>query len=109
MTGDSAIIKIIDQNQKSSSPINIGIKNNTTEITAPFPFESSIYSEGEFSIEAQYGNNKAIAKFTLQDSGEKVIPYITIEVGAGWIQGLISDYDFIKYFIDLKLLISSNT
>lgn len=108
ISGDSAIIKIIDQNQRSSSPINIAIKNNTTTMTAPFPFESTIFDEGEYTIEVQYGNYKDITRFTLQDSGDVVIPYVTKDISAGWIQGLISDHDFVKYFIDQKLLFSSN-
>lgn len=104
VTGDLATFRIIDSNQKPSSPINLEIKNKTTTVTAPFPFESAIFSEGKYTIELQYSGKKTSVEFSIMDSGKKLIPHVTIQVSNGWVDGLISDYEYTKFLLDQKVI-----
>lgn len=108
ITGEVATFRIIDSNLKSSSQVNLEIKNYTTVVTAPFPFESSIFHEGKYTIEVQYSGEKARTDFLIMDSGKKLIPVVTKQVGSGWIDGVISDYEFTKFLIDQKIITISH-
>lgn len=104
ITESYATFRIIDSNLKASSPIAVEIKNITTTVTAPFPFDSSIFPEGVYTIEIQYSGDEDVAEFSLMDSGKKVMPLGSRQVINGWMDGLISDYDFTKFLISNKVI-----
>ncbi len=91
-----AIMYITDANGKSSSPIPVGISEIKTSLTSPFPFDSTTYPEGKYTIDIQYAGGSGITEFVLEDDGRIVIPVWIKDLGKMWVQDLISDNDFIK-------------
>jgi len=96
VTEEFAIMYIIDELGKGSSPINIPITELTTTLTAPFPFESTIYPEGKYFLEIEYADTSIIKEFDLIDSGNVVIPFWIKDLARFWVNETISDNDFAK-------------
>ena len=110
VTGDFAIIHIVDSSGKKSSPINLPIVEKTTTITAPNPFGAEIFGEGEYSIEIDYSRNYDSTKFFVKDLGIVVIPVWIKDLGSWWIEGLISDSEFakgIEYLVENDIIVIS--
>ncbi|RDJ32563.1 MAG: hypothetical protein DWQ18_07095 [Crenarchaeota archaeon] len=105
VTGDFAVIHIVDSSGKKSSPINLPISEKITTITAPNPFGAEIFGEGEYTLEVDYDRKYHSTKFFVKDSGKVVIPVWIKDLGAWWIEGLISDSEFAK---GIEYLIESN-
>lgn len=107
VTGQTAIARIIDQNQKSSQDIPIPIKMLENEIKAPFPFEKAIFPTGTYTINMTYSGAQSTANFEIIDSDNICIPSQIKQIAAGWITGTISDgfmIDAIKKSVEPKLI-----
>jgi hypothetical protein len=100
VTNDVGIMHIIDKDGTKSSAISIQIKNATTTITTPNPFDAVIFKEGKYQIEIEYGGAKGIAEFELVDAGNVVMPLGSNVVVSQWTNGAISDYAFLKFLAD---------
>ena len=74
LTGDSVIIRIIDDSGKASSPIPIPITNLKTEIIAPDAFYKTTFKPGTYHIDATYSGTNSSVVFTLINSDKIAIP-----------------------------------
>ena len=95
VTGEPAVIYIIDEANKSSSPIPIPILDVVTEERSRFPFEKETYPQGLWTIRAHYGNATDQTEFILEDSGVAVIPVWKKDAGRLWINGIIDDRQYL--------------
>ncbi|WP_052347696.1 hypothetical protein [Candidatus Nitrosotenuis chungbukensis] len=100
VTGDNAIMHIIDSDGVKSTAIQIQIKNAVTTITSPNSFDVSIFKEGEYQIEIEYAGQKGTTVFEIVDSGNTVMPLASNVVVPEWTHGTISDYTFLKFLAD---------
>jgi len=94
ITGESAILYIIDESGKKSSAIPIPITELETEVPSPFPFESNVYPLGMYTLEIQYSGSSSVTEFELIDSGNIVIPLWIREFAKYWFNGAITDVEF---------------
>ena len=94
VTGDYAILHIIDENGKSSSAIPIQITETKTVVPSPFPFESVIYPQGKYTLNIEYSGSSDTAVFELMDSENIVIPFWIKELAIDWKNELISENNF---------------
>ncbi|MFQ5572965.1 MAG: hypothetical protein ACE5EJ_01805 [Nitrosopumilaceae archaeon] len=109
---DVAIIHIIDESGKSSSPIPIFITELKTVIPSSFPFESSVYPLGMYTLEIQYSGSSVTTEFELIDSGNIVIPLWIREFAKYWYNGAISDVEFasgIEFLIKENIIVVPQT
>lgn len=107
VTGQAAIVHIIDQNQKSSNAIPIPIEMLENEIKAPFPFERSIFPTGAYTINMTYSGAQSTASFEIVDGDNICIPSQVRQIVAAWMTGAVSDgflIDVIKKSVDAKLI-----
>ena len=74
LTGDSIIIRIIDDSGKASSPIPVSITNLKTEITSPDAFYKTTFKPGTYHIDATYSGTNSSTIFTLINSDKIAIP-----------------------------------
>jgi hypothetical protein len=100
VTGDNAIMHIIDSDGVKSSGIPIQIKNAVTTITSPNSFDASIFKEGKYQLEIEYAGQNGVAEFELIDAGNTVMPLASNVVVLEWAHGTISDYTFLKFLVD---------
>lgn len=94
ITEEFAVLYIIDEVGKKSSPIPIQITDLKTIVPSPFPFESEVYPLGKYTLEVEYSGNTNSAEFVLIDSGNIVIPSWVREFAKYWFNGAISDLEF---------------
>ncbi len=99
ITGESAILHIIDESGIKSSAIPIPITELKTEVPSPFPFESNVYPLGMYTLEIQYSGSIDATEFELIDSGKFLFSMGTKQVSVTWIEGDISDTFFMKFLI----------
>ncbi|MEM2785433.1 MAG: hypothetical protein QXW37_02060 [Candidatus Nitrosotenuis sp.] len=100
VTDDNAIMHIIDSTGKKSSSIPVRIRELTTTITSPNPFDELVFKEGKYKIEVQYGDWSASTEFELVDVGNIVMPFGSNIVVPQWVDNMISDYGFLKFLAD---------
>ena len=94
ITGGTAILHIIDESGKKSSAIPIPITELKTEVPSPFPFESSVYPLGTYTLEIEYSGSSTVTEFELIDSGKIVIPLWIREFAKYWYNDEITDVEF---------------
>jgi len=112
VTGSYAILIIIDESGKSSSGIPIPITELKTVVPSPFPFESSVYPLGMYTLEIQYSGSSDTTEIELIDSGKIVIPLWIREFAKYWYNGAISDVEFaqgIKFLIKENIIVIPQT
>ncbi len=90
VTGDTAVLEIVDQSNRSSSPINMIITKTISNITAPTPFYKTAFAPGIYFLKIQYGNATALTSFQLVDIGDIVIPTQFKTVANSWVQNQTS-------------------
>ncbi|MGI0087788.1 MAG: hypothetical protein ACREBI_07480 [Nitrosotalea sp.] len=86
VTGDTAVLEIVNQTNHSSSPIDMIITKPFSNITAPVPFYKTAFSPGTYFVKIQYAGASAVASFQLVDSGNIAIPPQFKEVASTWVQ-----------------------
>ncbi len=94
ITGESAILYIIDESGKKSSAIPIPVTELKTKVPSPFPFESNVYPLGRYTLEIQYSGSSSMTEFELIDSGNIVIPLWIRELAKYWYNRAITDVEF---------------
>jgi hypothetical protein len=90
VTGDSAIIHIVDNEGKGSSAIPIQISELSTPISAPFPFDKDVFPIGTYHIDVEYSGSEDTTEFNVIDSGKTVFPFWMKQIAYSWINGEIS-------------------
>jgi hypothetical protein len=105
LTGKSAILHIIDWSGKSSSAISIPITQLKTIVPSPYPFESTVYPQGRYTLNIEYSGSSDSAEFELIDSGKIVIPNWVRDFSKYWYNDEISDKEFAK---GIEFLIKEN-
>lgn len=105
ITGEMATLYIIDESGKSSSAIPISITESKTVVPSPYPFESSVYPQGMYTLNIEYSGSSDTTEFELIDSGNIVIPSWIKELSRHWTSELISDNEFA---MGIEFLIKEN-
>jgi hypothetical protein len=105
ITGELATLHIIDESGKSSSAIPISITESKTVVPSPYPFESSVYPQGMYTLNIEYSGSSDATKFELIDSGNVVIPSWIKELARHWTSELVSDNEFA---MGIEFLIKEN-
>ncbi|MDE1861478.1 MAG: hypothetical protein KGI33_01060 [Thaumarchaeota archaeon] len=101
VTGDAAVLKIIDQQNRSSSPVNILIEKPTSNFTAPIPFYRTTFAPGQYHIALNYSGATAVTSFQIVDMGRIAIPP-EFKVAAGsWAQNQSSTGLFADHILEL--------
>ena len=112
ITDEFATLFIIDESGKGSSPIPLSILQETTTLTAPFPFESQVYPQGKYTLKVQYSNEETSTEFFLEDSGRIVIPLWIKDVATMWTSDMITDETFataIEFLINNDIIVIPTT
>ncbi|HSA98918.1 MAG TPA: hypothetical protein VLF17_07550 [Candidatus Nitrosotenuis sp.] len=100
VTGGDAVMHIINKDGTKSSAIPIQIRNATTSITSPNPFDKAIFKEGSYQIEIEYAGQKDIAEFDVVDAGNIVMPLASNVIVPQWASGTVSDFTLLKFLAD---------
>ena len=101
VTGDQAVLEIVDQSNHSSSPVNIMITKPVSNITAPVPFYKTTFSPGPYLIMVQYSGSNATAGFSLVDTENISIPPQFKVVAISWVQNQTSSRLFGEHIAEL--------
>ena len=104
LTGKNAFLYIIDSTGKSSSAIPVKITKEDTTITTPVPFSKEIFKQGNYQIQVEYGDTKVSSNFRLVDSGNIVMPFGSNIIVTKWVDGTISDKQFLKFLMNNDLI-----
>lgn len=107
VTGKPVILHITDTQGTKSSAIPIPIKNQTTTITAPSPFNIEVFKPGKYQLQIDYNNSTSTSTFQLVDDGRPVLPVGSITVIPKWADGSITDKMFFKFLVDKKIIKSA--
>ena len=108
VTGNFAILHIIDDAGKRSSAIPITVADLKTVVPSPFPFESTFYPQGKYVLEIQYSGDIDSTEFELVDAGNIVIPLWIREFANYWYNGQITDIEFanaIEFLIKEEIIV----
>jgi hypothetical protein len=109
VSSDLATMYIIGPDNNKSSAIPVKIAGLITTINSPSSFDPSIYKEGTYTIEVEYGGERAKVSFDLVDAGNKFMPFGSTSVVAQWISGGLADHSLITYLTDKDLIVFSGT
>ncbi len=104
VTGGDATMHIVNEDGTRSSAIPVQIKGATTNITSPNPFDKEIFKEGKYQIEIEYAGQKGSTGFEIADAGNTVLPFASSVVVPQWASSTISDYVFLKFLADNKMV-----
>ena len=108
VTGDDAVIYIIDTAGMRSPLYSTPISQEETRVIAPIAFDSIIWSEGKYMLELEYSGASDKTDFTIIDDGSIGIPYWINDLAKLWITPPnIPDKEFAKgfaYLIEHKVL-----
>ncbi|MGQ0606680.1 MAG: hypothetical protein ACT4OD_07030 [Candidatus Nitrosotenuis sp.] len=104
ITGNNAIMYIVDSDGTKSSAIPVQIKNQNTTITTPIPFNSELFREGKYQIQIEYDGAKSSTPFELVDAGNLVMPFGSNVIVPQWIDDTVTDYMFFKFLVEKKVI-----
>ncbi len=104
VTSEDAIMHIINEDGTKSSAIPVQIRNATTNITSPNPFDKIIFKEGKYQIEIEYAGQKNATEFEIVDAGNTVLPFASNVIVPQWASGTISDYTLLKFLADKDMV-----
>ncbi len=104
VTSGDAIMHIINEDGTKSSAIPVQIRNTTTNITSPNPFDKIIFKEGRYQIEIEYAGQKDTTEFEVVDAGNTVMPFASNVIVPQWASGTISDYTLLKFLADKDIV-----
>ena len=108
VTGDDAVIYIIDSTGMRSPLYSTPISQEETRVIAPIAFDSIIWNDGEYSLEIEYSGATHKTNFTIIDDGHVGIPYWINDLAKLWLNPPhIPDKEFAKgitYLIEQKVL-----
>ncbi len=101
VTGDMAVLEIVDQSNHSSSPINLMITKPVSNITAPVPFYRTTFPPGTYFIRIQYDGTNAVSPFQLVDAENIAIPPAFKDVADSWVHNQTSNKLFGEHIAEL--------
>lgn len=101
VTGDVAVLQIIDQFNQSSSPINLMITKPVSNITAPVPFYRTTFAPGSYLVHIQYDGTSASTSFNLVESDNIAIPPQFKVVAGSWVHNQTSNRLFGEHVAEL--------
>ena len=108
VTGDDAIIYIIDPTEMRSPLYSTPISQEETRVIAPIAFDSIIWNDGKYILEIEYSGATHKTDFTIIDDGHVGIPYWINDLAKLWLTPPnIPDKEFAKgfaYLIEHKVL-----
>ena len=108
VTGDDAVIYIIDAAGMRSPLYSTPISQEETRVIAPIAFDSLIWNDGEYLLEIEYSGASNQTSFTIIDDGHIGIPYWINDLAKLWLSPPhIPDKEFAKgiaYLIEQKVL-----
>jgi hypothetical protein len=108
VTGDDAMIYIIDSTGMRSPLYSTPISQVETRVIAPIGFDSIIWNDGKYSLELEYSGANDKTSFTIIDDGSVGIPYWINDLAKLWLTPPnIPDKEFAKgiaYLIEHKIL-----
>ena len=108
VTGDDAVIYIIDSTGMRSPLYSTPISQEETRVIAPIAFDSIIWNDGEYLLELEYSGANDKTSFTIIDDGSIGIPYWINDLAKLWLNPPhIPDKEFAKgitYLIEQKVL-----
>ena len=108
VTGDDAVIYIIDSTGMRSPLYSTPISQEETRVIAPIVFDSIIWNDGTYSLELEYSGANDETSFTIIDDGSIGIPYWINDLAKLWLNPPnIPDKEFAKgitYLIEQKVL-----
>ena len=110
ITGEDAIIYIIDTTGVKSRLFSTPISQEETRVIAPIGFDSVIWNEGKYLLELEYSGFTSKTDFTIIDDGSIGIPYWIKDVAKLWITNQIPDKEYaksIQYLIKQEILNST--
>ena len=85
VTGDDAVIYIIDSTGMRSPLYSTPISQEETRVIAPIAFDSIIWSEGKYMLELEYSGASDKTDFTIIDDGSVGIPYWINDLAKLWL------------------------
>jgi hypothetical protein len=112
LTGESAILHIIDESGQSSSAIPVPITELNTVVPSPYPFESAVYPQGKYTLNIEYSGSSDSTEFELIDSGKIMIPFWVRDFSKYWYNDEISDKEFaqgIEFLINENIIVVSQS
>ena len=108
VTGEDAIIYIIDAAENRSPLVAKPISQNETRILAPFSFTSDIWTIGDYTLELEYSGAMYKVDFRIIDDGSVGIPYWINDLAKLWLTMQIPDKEFagvaIQYLIEQEMI-----
>ena len=109
VTGEEAMIYIIDSTGIRSPLYSTPISQEETRVIAPIGFDSIIWNDGKYSLEIEYSGASDEVSFTIIDDGSIGIPYWINDLAKLWLSPPnIPDKEFAKgiaYLIEQKVLV----
>ena len=97
ITGAVATIYIIDMEERKSLLLNPPIFQETSEFPSNFPFDATIWKTGTYMLEVEYSGSKSSVQFSIEDTGEIVLPFWIKDLAHMWItEPLVTDKDFAR-------------
>ena len=107
VTGDDAVIYIIDAAGMRSPLYSTPISQEETRVIAPIAFDSIIWNDGEYSLELEYSGATDKTSFTIIDDGSIGIPYWINDLAKLWLTTQTPDKEYakaIQYLIEQEIL-----
>ena len=101
LTGEPAVIHIVDETGQTSSPIPIQLSKLNSTIIAPVPFYKTNYSPGIYHIDVEYSGTKTSISYKLVDSGRIAIPSQYKELMKSWARGSPPDKNLANVILEL--------
>ena len=101
VTGSLAFLEIVDQTNRSSSPVDVIIAKPYSNFTAPVPFYRTTFEPGIYNIRIQYSGGGAETSFRIVDSSNIAIPPEFKVMASSWIQNQTSDSLFGQHIAEL--------
>ena len=99
VTNENAVIYIIDESGKKSQLLTIPIEIENTIVTAPFPFDSIVWKEGNYILEIVYSGISFTQEFNLVDDGKVSLPFWFKDVAMMWVTNEATDKDYVRNII----------
>ena len=113
VTGDDAVIYIIDSTGMRSPLYSTPISQEETRVIAPIVFDSIIWNDGEYSLELEYSGANDKTSFIIIDDGSVGIPYWINDLAKLWLTTQIPDKEYagvaIKYLIEEGIITNSKS
>ena len=107
ITGDNAIVHVIDPTERKVMLLNRPITTTTTAFPSQHPFDSAIWKPGTYMLELEYSNQISSTQFSIGDSGKVVLPAWIRDVAKLWVTDQISATEFsvaIEYMINAEII-----